>query len=101
MWVAGGIGITPFLSVLRSMEPGHGSTVKLYYCACTAAEAVFLDELTVHAGGAGDVTVLPVNSEDGLWLDAETKPLVAAVTAGPVGHGVSDRRIHTGEFEFR
>ncbi len=120
VWVAGGIGITPFLSVLRSMEPGHGRTVRLYYCVRTAAEALFLDELVSHAGAAGDVTVLLLDSEKGLRIDAETirkdlhgefgewsyyfcgpKPLVAAVTAGLVGHGVSERRIHTEEFEFR
>lgn len=120
VWVAGGIGITPFLSVLRSMEPGHGKTVRLYYCVRTAAEALFLDELTAQAGAAGGVTVLPIDSEKGLRLDAETirkelhgehgewgyyfcgpKPLVEAVTAGLIGHGVSERRIHTEEFEFR
>ena len=120
VWVAGGIGITPFLSVLRSMEPGHGKTVRLYYCVRTAAEALFLDELVACAGAAGDVTVLPFNSENGLRIDAETirkelhgklgewsyyfcgpKPMVEAVTAGLAGHGVSERRIHTEEFEFR
>ena len=120
VWVAGGIGITPFLSVLRSMEPGHGKTVRLYYCVRTKAEALFLDELVSHAGVAGDVTVLSIDSEKGLRIDAETirkelhgelgewgyyfcgpKPLVEAVTAGLIGHGVSERRIHTEEFEFR
>ena len=72
VWVAGGIGITPFLSVLRSMEPGHGKTVRLCYCVRTAAEALFLEELVACAGVAGDVTVLPFNSENGLRIDADT-----------------------------
>ena len=120
VWVAGGIGITPFLSVLRSMEPGQGKTVRLYYCVRTKAEALFLDELSAHAGAAGGVTVLPIESANGLRLDAETirkelrgefrewgyyfcgpKPLVAAVSAGLIEHGVSELRIHTEKFEFR
>ena len=49
VWVAGGIGITPFISVLRTMAPGHGKTVRLYWCVRTEREALFLDELDVRA----------------------------------------------------
>ncbi|MDE0625734.1 MAG: hypothetical protein OXH99_04995 [Bryobacterales bacterium] len=40
VWVARGIGITLFLSVLRPMVPGHGKAVRLYLCAYSGGGAV-------------------------------------------------------------
>ena len=70
MWVAGGIGITPFLSVLRTMEPGHGKVIRLYYCVRTAAEALFFDELEGLASELGEVTVTRFDSDAGARIDA-------------------------------
>jgi predicted ferric reductase len=44
IWVAGGIGVTPFLSMARSL-PKSGYTVDLYWSVKSADEAVFLNEL--------------------------------------------------------
>lgn len=43
VWVAGGIGITPFLSMIHSLPSDY--KVTLYYCVRTQAEAIFLPEL--------------------------------------------------------
>lgn len=43
IWIAGGIGITPFLSMARNLDEGYN--VKLFYCVGSPEEAVFLDEL--------------------------------------------------------
>lgn len=43
VWVAGGIGITPFLSMAHSLPAGYEIT--LYYCVRTASQAIFLGEL--------------------------------------------------------
>ena len=45
LWVAGGIGVTPFLGMARSLAPGDGLDVDFYYCVEHEAEAHFLDEL--------------------------------------------------------
>lgn len=45
VWIAGGIGITPFLSKARGLGAGS-SSVTLFYCAKSEAEAAFLPELT-------------------------------------------------------
>jgi len=42
IWIAGGIGVTPFLSMAKSLQNNH---VKMYYCAKTKGEAVFLQDL--------------------------------------------------------
>ena len=120
VWVAGGIGITPFLSVLRTMAPGHGKTVRLYYCVRTANEALFLGELEARAADLGGVTITLFSSDAGPRIDAEAigadlsetltdwsyylcgpKPMVAAVSNGLAKRGVSAGRIHNEEFEFR
>lgn len=41
--IAGGIGITPFISILSSLK--HSEKVDLYYCTSTKSEMVFLKEL--------------------------------------------------------
>lgn len=43
VWVAGGIGITPFLSMAHSLTSEY--QVTLYYCVSTISQAIFLSEL--------------------------------------------------------
>lgn len=45
IWLAGGIGITPFLSMARELKKENDHKIDLYYCTKDQAEAVFLDEL--------------------------------------------------------
>ena len=46
IWIAGGIGVTPFLSMARSLrDDGDPPDVHLYYCVERTDEAHFLDEL--------------------------------------------------------
>jgi len=44
VWVAGGIGITPFISMARSLKNGNGK-IDLYYSVKSKNDAAFLDEL--------------------------------------------------------
>jgi predicted ferric reductase len=43
VWVAGGIGITPFLSMAHSLPSDY--KVTLYYCVRTSSQAIFREEL--------------------------------------------------------
>lgn len=47
VWISGGVGITPFLSQLRTCKAEAAPTLRtdLYYCVNTRSEAVFLNEL--------------------------------------------------------
>jgi len=45
VWIAGGVGITPFLSMARSLTGNSKYTVKLFYAAEELRDAVFLKEL--------------------------------------------------------
>ena len=42
VWIAGGIGITPFLSLAKDM---YANNVKLFWCVNNLGEAVYKDEL--------------------------------------------------------
>lgn len=45
IWIAGGIGLTPFLSFVRDLQGGLDYDVDLYYTVRHPEEAIFLDEL--------------------------------------------------------
>jgi predicted ferric reductase len=45
IWMAGGIGITPFLSMARSIKD-NSCKIDLYYCIKNKGEAVFAEELS-------------------------------------------------------
>jgi predicted ferric reductase len=63
VWIAGGIGITPFLSMARSL---HGSVheIDLYYCTAGADQAYFLEELFQVADRNPRVRVIPIRKAD-------------------------------------
>lgn len=46
LWIAGGIGITPFLSMAGDLKNHTDHEVDLYYCAKNRAELVLVDELS-------------------------------------------------------
>jgi len=49
IWIAGGIGLTPFLSFVRDMDGNLAHNVDLYYTVRHPEEAVFVDELEAAA----------------------------------------------------
>jgi len=46
IWIAGGIGITPFLSMARSLTPDTNTTITLFYVVKTVEEVLFAEELS-------------------------------------------------------
>jgi predicted ferric reductase len=45
VWIAGGIGVTPFMSWIRSLDGDFDRDVDLYYSARNADDAVYRDEI--------------------------------------------------------
>lgn len=60
VWVAGGIGITPFLAMARSLDQSLHYHINLYYIIRTEAEAVFLSELENISKQHPHFKVLPI-----------------------------------------
>jgi predicted ferric reductase len=50
IWIAGGIGVTPFLSMAQTLGPGSYN-IDLYYSVKTASELIDLDVLAAHQSG--------------------------------------------------
>jgi phthalate 4,5-dioxygenase reductase subunit len=55
VFIAGGIGITPIMSMIRHLK-ATGGRFKLYYCTRSPAHAAFLDEL-IRSDFRGQVTI--------------------------------------------
>jgi predicted ferric reductase len=49
IWVAGGIGVTPFLSFIRDMDGNLAQDVDFYYTVRHREEAIFVDEIEAVA----------------------------------------------------
>src|SRR5215831_3869338 len=71
LWIAGGIGVTPFLSMARSLDDTPGPPVYFYYCVERLEEAHFLDEFRAIAERRQDfeITVVPRDTDG--FLSAE------------------------------
>ncbi len=72
IWVAGGIGITPFLSMAKSLKKEDGYKIDLYYCVKNETEAVYLNLLrNISMFLNNDFRVFTVYSEEGVRIDAD------------------------------
>ncbi|WP_171178426.1 ferric reductase-like transmembrane domain-containing protein [Ruegeria sp. HKCCD8929] len=120
IWLAGGIGLTPFLSKLRAMQPGDKRQIHLVYAAREEQDAIFLDELRNRAAQLGNVTLVPLFSDEGNFARVDMmkqklpdplnsyeyfmcgpKPMVDGLMKDLKAEGVPCRKIHTEAFEFR
>ncbi len=120
IWLAGGIGLTPFLSKIRAMESGDSRQIHLVYAAREAQDAIFLDELRDHAARLGNVTLVPLFSDEGNFARVDMmkqklpdpldsyeyfmcgpKPMVDGLMKDLKSEGVPRSKIHTEAFEFR
>lgn len=120
IWLAGGIGLTPFLASLRAMEPDDDRQIHLVYAAREQADAIFLDELKERAEKLGNVTIVPLFSDEGNFARVDMmkqklpdplnsydyfmcgpRPMVDSIMKDLRAQGVSRNSIHTEAFEFR
>lgn len=120
IWIAGGIGLTPFLAFIRDMDGTLGHDVDFYYTVRHRDEALFLDEieaaakknprLKIHvrfSATDGSLTVEEVvKNTDGevqkhdIYMCGPL-PMVQAFTGEFKSLGVPAGQIHFEEFNFR
>ncbi len=62
VWIAGGIGLTPFLSMARSLTPGDHE-IDFYYCMEDGHQGYFLDELYDIADRVPRLRVAPIRRD--------------------------------------
>jgi predicted ferric reductase len=120
IWLAGGIGITPFLAMASSLRPDEKRRIHLVHCVARQDEAVGADILRAKAGEVANFTFrlhdsaaqgrldsaglsrdLPfaVDGAD-LWF-CGPGPLRAAIVKGLKKEGNRLKRIEFERFEFR
>lgn len=116
LWIAGGVGITPFMAALRAHACNRPTT--LIYLFRKEADAAFLDELTALATTAPQFELLTDASDQGLpdfpellgKIDQITAhevficgplPMVEAVLPLLREMGVAKESIHFERFDFR
>lgn len=118
VWIAGGIGVTPFLSMARSLGDEERLDVDFYYCVENVGEAHFLEELRALADQRDGFRVHLVPRDEvgfltGGRLAGEHDDLASAdvFVCGPPAmieslkaqlerEGVPRRRIHAEVFGF-
>jgi predicted ferric reductase len=120
IWIAGGIGLTPFLSFIRDMNENLAHDVDFYYTVRHPEEALFRDEITAAAeknprlnarircsATDGSLTVEDIvkntsgnlNERD-IYLCGPL-PMIQAFEKKFVALGVPQNNIHYEEFNFR
>jgi predicted ferric reductase len=71
IWLAGGIGVTPFLSMARSLKDDEDLEADIYYAVETDDEALFLDELQMVAARHDGIRIFPFIREKVGYLTAD------------------------------
>ena len=104
LWIAGGIGITPFLARARHLaRRSRVADIRLVYCVQDEERARFLDELQIIADELAGFEVIPhlfyrQGPLDGAFLDARVPDLAEreAFICGPPGLNSLARRLLIG-----
>jgi ferredoxin-NADP reductase len=109
VFIAGGVGITPFMSMIRSALARQSSRkMSLYYFNHTRESAPYLSELEGYSGQVRFVPVFgPLTEErlsfgedtaESIWYVAGPPAMVSAAMKLLSSHAVEDARIKTEEF---
>ena len=122
LWIAGGIGITPFLGMIRQLEKERvpaGTNVILYYVVNKPNEAVFLEELKGIAEKFSFFKLVPYFAEErgrinGGIVEEGTRdlserdillcgppPMMYALRRQLVSLGINNQKIHSEEFSLQ
>lgn len=119
IWIAGGIGITPFLSWIRDFEETLSFQIDFYYTVRTPEEALYLDEIEhaqtnqrnfrafiIYSNIDGRLTLETIVSNSGSLGGKEIflcGPIAMseALRKQFISSGVPAGKIHFEEFNFR
>jgi predicted ferric reductase len=119
VWIAGGVGITPFLSFAQALlKSGFKKKITLYYCTRDMSEQVHYDELTSAADASKNFKIIQFCSDTKGQLTAQVindttgiknkdificgpPPMMHALKAQLLKLGVKKSYIHMEDFGFK
>ncbi|WP_299718783.1 ferric reductase-like transmembrane domain-containing protein [uncultured Tateyamaria sp.] len=119
LWVAGGVGITPFMAAMERMQPDDGARVTLLYCIRSRETAGGIAAVEAHARRLPQLDLVVLSNDRGEGLTpARFAEIAGALPAGtqvylcgPEGlkgmvtriwtHLGKTGRIHSERFDFR
>lgn len=115
IWIAGGIGITPFLSLLKEVD--KNVNVKLYWCVSEKEEAVYANEINAVVNNNPSIEFVLWPSKELGYLNVDKlqldnyvqneylicgpEALKSGLMKGLTQKGVKMSQIHDEEFAFR
>jgi predicted ferric reductase len=119
IWIAGGVGIAPFLSMLRSLyENNPDYKIDLYYSAKSRELFAFKEEIEKITENNKNFRVIFWATDQSGFLTANLvkdktenlfekdilicgpKPMMDSLKSQFVGFGVSEKKIHTEDFQL-
>jgi len=71
IWIAGGVGITPFLSLIRSINSENCSGIDLYYCLKNNSETFLFEELESISNVNNKFRLVPWCSDDKGFINSD------------------------------
>ena len=117
IWIGGGIGMTPFLSMAQDLEDSIYN-IDLYYCVNTLEEAVYLNSLRSIINPNKKIKIIPWLSKNSGRITAQAisqnssglnnkdificgpGPFMDGLSSQLLTLGVAKRNIHTEKFSF-
>ncbi len=120
VWIAAGIGVTPFIAWAETLTEEWSTPIRLYYCVRSRKQAVHLDKLEAIAHKVKNFKVILVVSNEHNRLTAERiahelgtqlksahayfcgpTTMREALRVGLMARGLRRSRFHYEEFEMR
>lgn len=120
IWIAGGIGITPFLSMARNLKVNThtGHVIDFYYSTKTKEEMIFLAELEEISRVYPSLRIIPFNGDEKGFLTMDVvgtisgdlhgkdvyvcgpPPMMKSLRMQCAQKGIPDRLVHSEEFKL-
>jgi predicted ferric reductase len=119
IWIAGGIGVTPFISFAKNLKNLRDYSIKLFYSVNNKNEAVYLDLLkSIENEPNNNFSVIPFYSDEQGYIDADyvasnindinineificaPPKMIEKLRSDFIKNGINEDTIHSEEFNF-